>query len=107
LEDEVPRELGAIEDMTRMTRLGLQYNFFGRVPECIAAVANLVSLEHMYAAQLVTDRLYIGGIDAARNKVLLRKLNVTHVLNASMMTRSAYFPAVRASRQDSSPPSPC
>jgi hypothetical protein len=46
--------------MTRMTRLGLQYNFFGRVPECISAVANLVSLEHMYAAQLVTDRLYIG-----------------------------------------------
>jgi hypothetical protein len=65
LEDEVPRELGAIEDMTRMTRLGLQYNFFGRVPECIAAVANLVSLEHMYAAQLVTDRLYIGTLTPA------------------------------------------
>lgn len=71
LEDEVPPETGAIEDLTRLTRLGLQYNFFGRVPECISAIANLVSLEHMYAAQLVTDRLYIGTSPSPFNSLLL------------------------------------
>lgn len=59
-QEELPQDGSALQDLTRLTRLGLQYNFIGTVPECLTSVANLVSFEHMYAAQLVIERLYIG-----------------------------------------------